>query len=334
MTDGNDQAAAARSGQQLEKKRRQHHVWQHYLRAWQNEHGLVWCRMDSRTFSSATIGLGQERDFYELKEMSDHDVWCIEQGIIRLLPQEMQELVRGWIPLFTDVFEFRRAWEASGRRDTEIERALEVAINRAEEDAHAQVEGDAARFLAMLRSGDDRCIRLDADDSADLWFFLAMQYLRTRSTMQNVQSALEAIASLPRFRGFNAQASWGLLRWIFATTMGMSLNRHHRVMRVTFMDAPAGAELITGDQPIINTEAYGRAVGIEVASMKLYYPLSPTRGILFDLTGTEGETVRTSPSEMEVATFNHMIAEAADLQLYARDETTLLSVSRARRPTR
>ncbi len=55
------------------KKRKQHYVWKHYLSAWA-ENGMIWCCRNDKIFNSNLTGVGQERDFYQLKPLSEKDL--------------------------------------------------------------------------------------------------------------------------------------------------------------------------------------------------------------------------------------------------------------------
>lgn len=55
-----------------QEKRRQHHVWQHYLKAWASD-GSVHCLREGRIFSAGTTTLAVENYFYRLPELSAGD---------------------------------------------------------------------------------------------------------------------------------------------------------------------------------------------------------------------------------------------------------------------
>ena len=65
------------------KKRKHHYVWEHYLDAWATD-GQIWCRRADKYFPTSTENVGQRRDFYRLKELSDGDVAFVERLIMRM----------------------------------------------------------------------------------------------------------------------------------------------------------------------------------------------------------------------------------------------------------
>ena len=147
------------------KKRKHHYVWRHYLEAWAND-GRVWCSTRGKRFLSSTENIAQERDFYRLQELSADDIEWVEKLVINPMDPSLQVLVRGWVPHFRVFHDAKRAHEASGRSDPELERLLDEAINNLEEDLHAVIERKAIHLLAELKEG--RTAVLQGAESASI----------------------------------------------------------------------------------------------------------------------------------------------------------------------
>ncbi|MGH7280628.1 MAG: DUF4238 domain-containing protein, partial [Polyangiaceae bacterium] len=226
--------------------------------------------------------------------------------------------VRGWLPHFSILHEVRRAYDANGETDRELEEEVDRAINDLEEDLYSSVETKAVPLLAALRDRDES-ILIDDDQCLDFAWFIAMQYLRTPRIMQGAI----AIREIP---GFNADAAWGLLRTILATTLGWSVYEQRRTMRVTFLEAPDGVDFVTGDQPVVNARGVGATGNEPPTELEFYYPLTPNRALLLgfnlDSCSSECRTLTREACER----YNQMIAVMADEQIYARSEETLLTL--------
>ena len=180
------------------KKRKQHYVWQHYLKAWAVD-GSVWCQRGEARFRASTDKIANEAHFYRLKEMSALDLRFIE-ALIDRMGQHLREGARGWIPSFRVFHQIKRQYEASGQKNPELEAHLDEALNNLEEDMHASIEGEAVPLLAALRAED--ATPLDDDDMFIRFArFIAAQQLRTPGMRRRW---IEAGAILP---GFNAEAS-------------------------------------------------------------------------------------------------------------------------------
>jgi hypothetical protein len=302
------------------KKRKQHYVWEHYLKAWAVD-GQVWCRRGGeRRFHTSTENIAHRRDFYRLKEMSERDVQVVET-LISKMSEEARRAARGWLPHFQLFHEAKRRLEASGRgsRDRDLERQIDIGINNSEEDLHASVEDRAIPLLAALRDGDDSILG-GAERFAEFSWFIAMQYMRTPGVMRR---SIEAIRGM--IPGFSIEASWGLMRTIFATNIGGSLYARRGALRLTFLDAPAELEFVTGDQPIVNTRAVDVGTDAPPTELELFYPLTPTRALLMDFDFGRALTERRALSAEEATAFNQMICSESEGQIFARSENALIA---------
>ncbi len=303
------------------KKRKQHYVWQHYLSAWtRNE--LLWCQMEGRRFPSGTNGVAHSRDFYRLKEMTPADLRIVDQLIVQRSAPHLRELLQGYIPLFQDIFGMKNLYEASGKKNEEIENLLEVVINNTEEDLHAHIEQEALSLLALLRDGKEEPFT-DPVKFSSLAAFLAFQYMRTPKIMR---ASIDAVASSSALM-FNIDASWGLMRTMFATNIGASFTQSRGTMRATFLESHPTISFITSDQPAINVAAHNKVPEEPASELVLYYPLSPHRALLlaFDAKCTMVE--RRSLSAAETLDYNRLLFDMSDRQVYASREQELVDAS-------
>jgi len=303
------------------KKRKQHYVWEHYLSGWASGCQL-WCRHGGRRFKASTNDVAQERDFYRLQEITDADLAFVERIAIAGTDPLLQPLAREWIAPFHHLFVRKREYERQGRRLPDFESRLEIAINNVEEDLHAYIESAAVPILADLRAAQ---VSFMGDDESAIDFvrFIAAQYTRTPTIKHASVGALRGVP------GVNVEATWGLLRTIFASNMGYAFFRRRHGLRTTFLRAAAGTEFITGDQPMVNTKAVGKAANEAATELELYYPLSPELAVLFDFDGEVRSTTERQLEADEVSAFNAMIEGRSYRQVYAASETTLATLKEA-----
>lgn len=300
----------------MEKKRRQHYVWQHYLKAWTTD-GKLWCRRESNIFRTGTTSIGVARDYYRLQEMEPNDLAFVRAVVINQLPPLPRMVCENWIPLFTDLFRYKAEFEKFGKLDPGLAQQLDASINNLEENLHAHVENSFVEHLDSLRSGDIDFLR-DSEAFSTFCFFLAMQYVRTPTRRAAI------IANL-KDAPFNVEASWGLMRAILATALGFQLNRRDEAMRLTFLEAPdAGPRFITGDQPVLNTKAVGLDGGEQADELEFLYPLSPHLAVLIDFDGQAGPMqTRRKADHDELLRLNSMIVHESTAQLYAAERGDL-----------
>ena len=55
-------------------KRRQHYVFQAYLREWLDQDGKLWCLRDAKIFHTDTNNVAHERDFYRVGQLNDDEI--------------------------------------------------------------------------------------------------------------------------------------------------------------------------------------------------------------------------------------------------------------------
>jgi hypothetical protein len=58
-------------------KRRHHHVWQRYLKSWTTNRA-IWCLQNGRIFSTGTLNIAVEKDFYKLHKLTREDIALIK----------------------------------------------------------------------------------------------------------------------------------------------------------------------------------------------------------------------------------------------------------------
>lgn len=266
------------------------------------------------------MGVAVENYFYRMQELNVEDITFIEKTFLDSFPEHLREMNRFWISLFDQLFQVRRTLEEKGQLDEHWENILDTAINNAEEELHAKVEADSIMLLDAIRNEDIALFNSDAD-YVDFSLFLSMQYFRTQKIKHDVLSGLSE--KLPTI---NLEAVWGVLKHIFATNLSYELFVHKDTMRPILLRNQNATELITGDQPVINTFASGTPTKQLVDKLELYYPVSPTLAVLITSQPEfDGRTI-VSLSETDVAKYNNHIIQNSHEQLYAFSEQALKEI--------
>ncbi|EAZ92311.1 DUF4238 domain-containing protein [Crocosphaera chwakensis] len=298
------------------KKRRQHYVWRHYLEAWASN-GNLWChRLGKNVFSTSTQNVANERDFYRLREMSEFDLLVVKKLAIEPLASDLREIAEGWIPHFTFLFKLKRKYQETG--SPEFKDVLDEYINNLEEDMLAGLEQRAIPFLESLRNEDPNLLT-DAEKSIFHTWFLASQYFRTPTMLESMTSVLKKIPD------FNAEASFGLMRTIFSCNVGRSLWLGRKTLRVTFLRANS-IPFITGDQPMVNMKAINLEPGVSPQELELYYPVSPSLGVLFDFDAPCRSSTTKLLTTEEVRVYNQVIAKKSKRQIYGINRASIEDV--------
>jgi len=299
----------------LQKKKRQHFVWRKYLKAW-SENDSIYCLMDGRVFKSGLMGVGQERYFYKLKELTEAEIKFIKALIDQDKRPMIRKLNHGWIDFFNQVFKIRDLLDSHGVSHPEADRMLDVLVHNFEEDFHGRIESDAIKFLEMLYRK-DLAFYDDDDELIEFLFFICQQYFRTQNIDSKVRTAIGS------FKGFNVDAMWAVLRHTSATSVGFSLYQDRADFRPVLIENTSNIPFVTGDQPIINTHAIGLSLEEIPSELEFYYPLTPKLALLLTSNPDLNRKGAVSVGEEKVYMYNKFIHSQAGKQVYSSEKDAL-----------
>ncbi len=266
--------------------------------------------MEDRIFKSGLMGVGQEKYFYKLNELSNEEILFLKALLEKDQRPMIRQLNHGWIDFFNKVFEIKNQINQRGISDPEIDDMLDVMICNVEEDLHCNIESEGGIFLDKLYRKDVSFYE-DDDELISFIFFICQQYFRTQKINNNMRE------SLGSFKGFNLDAMWPVLRHTSATSVGFSLYQDRAKFRPILIENTSKFPFITGDQPIINTHAVGLELEEIPEELEFYYPLTPSLAFLLtDNPKYQGETL-ISASEADVIKYNACIHQQSGRQVYA-----------------
>lgn len=272
--------------------------------------------MGDKIFESGLMGVGQERYFYKLKELSKKEI----QFLKALLEKDQRPLIcqlnHGWLELFNKVFDIKNKIDKKGISDSKVDEMLDVMICNFEEDLHCSIESEGGIFLDKLYNKDISFYE-DDEEVISFIFFICQQYFRTQKLSSNVR------ASLGSFNGYNIDAMWPVLRHTSATSVGFSLYQDRAKFHPILIENISRTTFITGDQPIINTHAVGLELEDSPEELEFYYPLTPSLALLFtDNPKYQGEKI-VPADEDDVIKYNTYIHQQSGRQVYASQREPL-----------
>jgi len=296
------------------KKRRQHYVWQHYLNPWTTDKKL-WCLREGKIFPSVTNNIGHERDFYRVEELTESDIEYVRKLSVDPSVGLLKTANEGWIATFQMAFEYRKQFIGLGLPLESINEEMDVVLNNIEENFLAHIEGESIKYLDFLRSGSIEFFGVE-DDKMTFCHNLCIQYLRTKNIKQSI---LSNMSSIPQINHINIDACWGVMKHIYATNIAFALITNPPVI----LNVAPGDELITGDQPVINTFAASAGKNNMPTDTEFYYPISPSIALLI----TSDPAYRAVDSVLitvkEVEEYNRAMYEMSYEQIYARSKVYL-----------
>ncbi len=296
------------------KKRRHHFIWQYYLTPWADEQGYVSCSRNGKVFRANRINLGVETDFYRLRDLTDADLRVLHI-VVRLSPPELQPLHRQWLAMIRAPFMVRANVSRAELSDEEAN-ALEEYEANVDEDAHGGIEDAAVPLLKELRMG-TAAFFAESHGFSTFMHFLSVQFLRTKRMRERFAAML---GQLPGADGADGERISPALCHILATNMTSSFIAFRPHYRLTFLEAPADAEFITSDQPVLNRYADGLPEGQPPNEVLFYYPIGPRSAVLVGDSRSDSLPTAKRLHAREVEDYNARVARNALTQVYGSDQ--------------
>lgn len=224
--------------------RRQHTVWRFYLEAWADCRGSVptYDRETQKNFETNPINVAVERDFYEWEILNENEVDFID----RFLGTKGLPVAR------SKAFQF-------------YDSVTQQNAKTVEEDFHSRIEQGAVSTIGMARTRP-----LQPDELGDFLDFLSIQYFRTSRIRAQITEALNDELVSRLFPNARLEILFNALRIYFYFALSETLRKKVDLESVEYIEGV----FITSDQPVVNIafDQNERCV--------LWYPLSPTRGML------------------------------------------------------
>jgi len=109
-----------------------------------------------------------------------------------------------------------------------------------------------------------------------------------------------------------------------AFTLGKSMQR----TGLTYRSAPSDAELVVGDQPIVNLAAPSDPRS-SPEQLVMYFPVSPTLAAVVDFDASRRSVDNGTLEAARVSQLNQRMAEVADTQVFAASRVALEALAPA-----
>lgn len=294
-----------------------HYVWRHYLEAWEVSGNLHVLR-EGRCFSSPAKNVAKEGGFHNLPDLSDDDVkFLIAISVRAGSPQEQQH--REFIDRIVAAQRISAAVIANPAQhgDTAVAWAQKV-LRDTEEELVSAVECLAVPWLAALRERD--CSFLQEPKNNLFFYFIAMQYLRTKAIARSI-AATAKVGAVDQFAVQLARV-WPVMRQIHSVNVAASLFSMKSSYGLIFLDNECDVDFIVGDQPIVNIHAVTRG-GKAPEEFELFYPLTPRRAMVWSKQMPGQYGVRIRANEQMIEHHNGMMAAVAHEMIFATSKAAL-----------
>jgi len=303
------------------KKRRQHYVWQNYLKPFCYQEKMVYCLINQQVKGISTKDVAVQKDIYRLKELSKSEaeflVHLFEAKDINLI----NDLNRNWIKIFNVVFEIKN--DTTIGSNAEIDTKIDDLEQNLSEDLHMSIEDSGFAYLDYLYK-EDTSFFLKDDDRAKFLLFLMVQYCRTIKMKEGI-SGIDG-------RGHLAfDKAWNIMVFIMATNVGMRIYAEKDQWELIGLRNSTTTPFITSDQPIINLHVKDKPednAKLSDDEFELYYPVTPSFAVVLKkkkLSYMEYNNI----DEQKISLLNHKIKKESFHHLFSNSYVYLESIKNA-----
>ena len=283
--------------------RRQHYVWRHYLRAWATDE-KIWCLRDEKKSLTNLVNIGQERDFYAVKDITENDI----KYIITMTESRHGGVLNDHNSEFINLYK-----SVSALRMTEsFNEKIKEFLIQFEEDVMCSIEQEGIQYLEMLHM-EETGFFTEYSHRAKFSFFIMIQFIRTKRMSEKIKNTMRDHLAK---RFVNVESVWSVEKYIDAGHLALSLFSDN-MYKIYLLKNDTEIPFITGDQPIFNT--YGVGIGDSIPSeTEFYYPISPSLAVIISKKEQPISAIVDS-----VHKYNSFVEEMAYEQIYANEQAFL-----------
>jgi hypothetical protein len=295
------------------KKRRQHHVWQHYLKSW-SVNGRVWVLREGKTiFNTDTVNVAVERDFYKVHKLTSRDLDLLRVILSGPKHPAAKKTDEQFLALLMAPAHFVEQNRHRFKNLEKIDVFLDVHMTNFLENYHAGLEANFVKLLARIKRADLSFLSSEPD-SILFFYFVSMQYMRTKGIRE------KSIERVQAQNGHDLSRIWGILSIVFARAIGVSLFVERKQRNLALIKNRTDVPFITGDQPVINLHGQSPE---PTQTVSLYYPITPRLAVLLTEVDEQPAFSTEYLTSQHASEFNERIFHASHSQVFSESEASL-----------
>jgi hypothetical protein len=281
-------------------KKHQHYVWKKYLKPWTTD-GKLWCKRKGVVFNPSLENIAQEKYFYAANPLNEIEI-KIATEFIKRTPCENHPLLIKMLAQYIYI--------GNGPSDYLRKNAIENYHERIEHSGDAALELLYKKDLSFLN---------DADTRNNFFYFVSLQYHRTKGMFERAVTGLNNLPVSPpkeiegQFDNENIIRVYSLL---FAESLA---NWMAEKAKIYFIETDN--EFIATDQPIINIHSNDKITFEPVREMEFYYPITPHLALF--ITAKDFKSKKINKSETD--DYNNILYKKSYEQIYAYSKEILNS---------
>lgn len=309
----------------MQIKKRQHYIWQYYLKPWADQKNQVCCYFlqDGKYASPNTSSIGVSSYFYKSHRLTNDDLKYLESVIGAASSPHQQNINQNWLDFLQQYYLINDQIKASisSHETTKLKELEQLTTNLEKmffEELHTKIEDSAKEILSDLRDG--KKVNWTDESTINFLFFMANQFMRTRrqKLIYMDRIAGDEDRRLKFLPNWCPDRTWNIQAIILATNIGFSIYRDIENYSFDVLENNSPAPFITGDQPILNL-----GDPLTEQDLWMYYPLSPNRCLLLQ---PKKNRKYSTVDINDVNALNAKIFNEALEQVYSHNETDLKTI--------
>jgi len=228
--------------------KKQHYVWEYYLKGWATD-GQIWCKREDKIFFPSTENVAQQRYFYEIETLSDDEIKLL-RGMVMKGPAINQLTNLSSLNTYISIANSGEKWARFGL-----------------EQYHGIIESNALPVLKALRERNFDVLN-DRQSKIHLCIYMGHQYTRTKKARSSFTYPQDPVIP-EKYKYFYLQKAHNAIGFVLANAIGSSICDH---LDLRVIENHSDINLITSDQPIYNILAIP---GVTSNESSIYFPISP-----------------------------------------------------------
>lgn len=268
-----------------DRKRKHHHVWAYYMKAWSKNNRDIFYTTKKNKYEIAcdsVTGINIELDFYEMKDLDTDHLVIISLRMDRLgMISSSRNHIYQIIEMGLKTQDYKEI--VPSLNNPEIEENLVKIRSNFIEDMHSYHERSAIGILSDLRLG--KMDFLDEIEAREKFLlFIGYQWSRSLSFKSIAVAVPNNATSDYREYKKKVEECWWIMHCVYgqhlSDIMYDSFSQFKHVLLINETEVP----FITSDQPIINVHQTltNDIVELEDMQLDLYYPISPNIGYMIN----------------------------------------------------
>lgn len=299
------------------RKKNQHYVFRAYLKPWAHKE-QIWCLRHGEMFLSNLRGVASERFFYRTHRLTEEERAFVEKVMIEDASKPIKDVLQTFMRIYSLGHMIKES-PKTPHWNNEDEQRLNLLIETGAEDWHAQIENEFLPLLSQMRDGSTDFYR-DYKLAGAFIFGLCVQFTRTK---QVLETSLRVMGQ--NIEGRNTLHMMSVLTFLIAIRLSHHLFIDRDSFKVEIIENSSDTPFITTDQPVINMHGDVKSNGVPPERFELFYPVSPTRAMVF--------LEKNTPVELEISSlranhYNVLMADHSHEQIFSHSKGYLESFSK------